>query len=109
MTQFESRNDQIASAGVQLVFIAAQKREGIWKPARFLAKHPIASPYLLDEDRAVTKAYGVHHGFGKDAINIAHPATFVVGHDKIVRYIYLGANQLDRAPLDDVMNALRKA
>jgi peroxiredoxin len=109
MTQFESRNEEIAAAGAKLVFIAAQKLEGIWKPAKFLAKHPIANPYLLDEDRAVTKAYGVHHGFGKDAINIAHPATFVTGRDRIVRYIYLGANQLDRAPLDDLMDALRKA
>jgi peroxiredoxin len=108
MTRFESRNGEITAAGAQLVFIAAQKREGIWKPAKFLAKHPIASPYLLDEDRAVTKAYGVHHPFGKDAINIAHPATFVIGRDRIVRYIYLGDNQLDRAPLEEVIGALGK-
>jgi peroxiredoxin len=108
MAQFESRNDEIAAAGAQLVFIAAQKREGIWKPAKFLAKHPIRSPYLLDEDRAVTKLYGVHHALGKDAINIAHPATFVIGPNRIVRYIYLGENQLDRAPLDDVIGALGK-
>jgi peroxiredoxin len=108
MAQFESRNDEISAAGAQLIFIAAQKRDGIWRPAKFLAKHPIQSPYLLDEDRAVTKAYGVHHSFGKDAINIAHPATFVIGRDMIVRYIYLGENQLDRAPLDDVISALGK-
>ncbi len=111
MTQFESRKPEIEAAGAQLVFIAAEKRDGVWKPEKFLEKHPISSVFLLDEDRAVTKAYGVHHAFGTDAINIAHPATLVIGRDTdrgIVRYIYRGANQLDRAPLDDVIQALQK-
>jgi peroxiredoxin len=61
---------------------------------------------LLDEDRAVTKAYGLHHALGTDAINIAHPATLVIDRGGIVRYIYRGSNQLDRAPLDEVLGAL---
>ncbi len=117
MTQFESRRPEIEAAGAQLVFIAAEKRDGVWKPEKFLEKHPISGVFLLDEDRAVTKAYGLHHAWGTDALNIAHPATLVIGRDVIghdhdgggiVRYIYRGANQLDRAPLDDVIQALRK-
>jgi peroxiredoxin len=116
MTQFESRRPEIAAAGAQLAFIAAEKRDGVWRPGKFLEKHPIPSVFLLDEDRAVTKAYGLHHAFGTDAINIAHPATLVIGRDDdrggidragIVRYIYRGDNQLDRAPLDEVMGALQ--
>jgi peroxiredoxin len=84
----------------------------VWKPGKFLAKHPIESVFLLDEDRTVTKAYGLHHAFGADAINIAHPATFVVdradGSDRWLRYIYRGDNQLDRAPLDEVMRTLQQ-
>ena len=45
---------------------------------KFLEKHPIASVFLLDEDRTVTKAYGLHHALATDAINIAHPATLVI-------------------------------
>jgi len=112
MTQFESRIPEIEAAGAQLAFIAAQKRDGVWRPGRFLEKHPIASIFLLDEDRAVTKAYGLHHAFGTDAINIAHPATLVICRDNdrggIVRYIYRGDNQLDRAPLDEVLGALKQ-
>ena len=112
MTQFESRRPEIEAAPAQLAFIAAEKRDGVWKPGRFLEKHPIASVFLLDEDRAVTKAYGLHHALAADAINIAHPATLVIcrgGRDDergLVRYIYRGDNQLDRAPLDEVLEAL---
>ena len=105
MTQFESRRREIEAARAQLAFIAAEKRDGVWKPGRFLEKHPIASVFLLDEDRAVTKAYGLHHALATDAINIAHPATLVIDHGGLVRYIYRGENQLDRAPLDEVIGA----
>jgi peroxiredoxin len=108
MTQFESRNPEIEALGAQLAFLAAEKRNGVWRPGRFLEKHPIASVFLLDEDRAVTKAYGLHHALGADAINIAHPATLVIDRGGLVRYIYRGENQLDRAPLDEVLGALQE-
>ena len=111
MTQFESRLAEIEAAGAHLAFIAAEKRNGVWRPEKFLKKHPIASPFLLDEDRAVTKAYGLHNPLAADAINIAHPATLVIGRDKngngVIRYIYRGDNQLDRAALDDVIRELQ--
>jgi peroxiredoxin len=56
----------------------------------------------------VTKAYGLHHALGTDAINIAHPATLVIDKHKIVRYIYRGDNQLDRASPDEVLEALKQ-
>lgn len=108
MAQFESRRREIGAAGAQLAFIAAEKREGVWRPGKFLEKHPIASVFLLDEDRTVTKAYGLHHALATDAINIAHPATLVIDRGGIVRYIYRGDNQLDRAPLDEVLGALKE-
>jgi peroxiredoxin len=108
MTQFESRRPEIEAAGTQLAYVAAEKRDGVWKPGKFLEKHPIASVFLLDEERIVTKAYGLHHALATDALNIAHPATLVIDHDGIVRYIYRGDNQLDRAPLDEVQKALKE-
>jgi peroxiredoxin len=107
MTQFESRRQEIEATGAQLVFIAAEKRDGVWKPGKFLEKHPIASVFLLDEDRVVTKAYGLHHALATDALNIAHPATLIIDRAGLVRYIYRGDNQQDRAPLDEVIVALQ--
>lgn len=90
-----------------LVYVAAQKRHGIWKPEEYLREHPTAFPFLLDEDRAVTKAYGLYHALGHDAIRIAHPATLVLDRSGVVRYIYRGENQVDRAPVEEVLAALR--
>jgi peroxiredoxin len=91
------------------VFIAAEKRTGMFNPQKFLDQHPTPFPFLLDEDRNVTKAYGVYHRLGVDAINIAHPATFVIGRDGVIRYIYVGASQTDRAPVEPVLDALKRA
>ncbi len=108
MAQFEPQKSEIERTGAQLIFLAAEKREGVWNPQKALEKSPVSSPFLLDEDRAVTKAYGLYHRFGRDAINIAHPATLIVARSGIVQYIYQGENQHDRAPIRDVFEALNK-
>ncbi len=107
MAQLEPLKDEIAKFGASLVYIAAEKREGFFKPVEFLKKHPVSFPFLLDEDRQVTKMYGVYHRVGLDAWNIARPATFVIGGDEVIRYIHVGAHQLDRAPVADILNSLR--
>jgi peroxiredoxin len=56
----------------------------------------------------VTKAYGLYHAFGYDAFRIAHPATLIVDRSGTVRYIYRGDNQTDLAPIEQVLDALRK-
>jgi peroxiredoxin len=108
MAQLEPVKTQIEQAGAQLVYIAAEKRGGMFKPEKFLEEHPVSFPFLLDEDRAVTKAYGLYHRLGTDAINIAHPATLVIDGAGTVRYIYRGDSQLDRAPVEQFMEAARK-
>jgi peroxiredoxin len=109
MAQVESLKEEIAEVGTEVAYIAAEKKSGVFKPGKFLEKNPISFPFLLDEDRSVTKAYGLYHLFGTDALNIAHPATLVVDRDRTIRFIYRGDNQHDRAPLADVLNAVRKA
>jgi peroxiredoxin len=103
MAQFESVRNEIGRAGAQLVFVAAQRRGGFLNPEKYLREHAISFPFLLDEDRRVTKAYGVYHLIGLDAINIAHPASFVVARDGKVKFVYVGKSQIDRAPLEKVI------
>jgi peroxiredoxin len=79
----------------------------MFKPVRFLEEHPVSFPFLLDEDRTVTRAYGLYHPIGLDAFNIAHPATLVVDRGEIVRYIYRGKNQGDRAPVEPVLDVIK--
>jgi peroxiredoxin len=108
MAQFEPLKEQIEQLGASLVYIAAEKSEGVWKPAKYLSEHPSSFPFLLDEDRSVTKAYGLYHAFGHDAFRIAHPATLIVDRSGVVQYIYRGENQTDRAPVEEVLDAVRK-
>jgi len=107
MTRVESIKGEIEQAGAELAYVAAEKRDGVFKPVKFLEKNPISFPFLLDEDRIVTKAYGLYHRIGLDALNIAHPATLVVDRERYVRFIYRGDNQGDRAPLEQVIAAAK--
>jgi peroxiredoxin len=109
MAQLEPWKETMEAFNAGLVFIAAEKRNGLFNPQKFLEQHPTPFPFLLDEDRTVTRAYGVYHRFALDALNIAHPATFVIGRDGTVRYLYVGASQVDRAPIEDVLDALKRA
>ena len=91
-----------------MLYIAAEKRRGVFKPEKYFAEHPVSFPFLLDEDRQVTKRYGLYHRLGTDAFNIAHPATLVVDRSGVIRFLYRGDGQADRAPLEQVLDALRK-
>jgi Redoxin len=110
MDQFGSLKPAIESRG-SIVYIAAQKRSSLLHmpdgdPVAYLAKHPTPFPYLLDEDRSLTRAYGVYERLSLDSINIARSATIVVRPDAVIRYIYVGASQHDRAPVEEVLAQL---
>src|SRR4051794_13740267 len=106
MAQFEPLKTEIDKPGA-LLYVAAEKRSGVFHPEKFFSEHQVSFPFLLDEDRAVTKSYGVYHRFGIDAFNIARPATFVVDIHAMARFAYVGIDQHDRAPLEAVMHTLR--
>ena len=108
MAQLEPYQDQIERAG-SLLYIAAEKRGGLFKPEKYLAQHPVSFPFLLDEDRAVTKAYGIYHWLAHDAINIARPATFIVDRRGRVRFVYVSSDQKDRADVSLVLQQLQSA
>ena len=108
MAQLEPHHEEFEQSGAQLIYIAAERLDGFFKPAKFLEAHPVSAPFLLDEDRTVTRAYGLYHRIGKDAFNIAHPATLVIDRHGVVQYIYRGDGQTDRAPIDQVLAATKK-
>jgi len=108
MAQLEPFKNEIERAG-SLLYIAAEKRGGWFKPEQYLAEHPIGFPFLLDEDRAVTRAYGIYHRLGADAINIARPATFIVDRKGVLRFVYVSSHQKDRADVGLVLANLKAA
>ncbi len=96
-------------AGAAVLFIAAEKRAGWFKPEKYLLEHPVSFPFLLDEDRRVTRGYGVYHRIGLDAYNIARPATIVVDRSGVIRFIHVGADQHDRADMVKVLAAVKQS
>ena len=44
---------------------------------------------------------------GMDALNIAHPATFVIDRQGTIRLIYVGMDQHDRMPAQAIIETLR--
>jgi len=108
MAQLEPYKNDIERSG-GLLYIAAERRGGLFKPEKFLTEHPISFPFLLDEDRAVTKAYGIYHRLGMDAINIARPATFVIDREGVLRFAYVSSDQKDRAEFNSVLQAFHEA
>ncbi len=108
MAQLEPHQDEIERMG-SLLYIAAEKRGGWFKPEKYLAEHPVSFPFLLDEDRAVTKAYGIYHWLARDAINIARPASFIVDRRGMLRFVYVSSDQNDRADISLVLQQLQSA
>ena len=67
-------------------------------------------PILCDEDRAIIKQYGVWHPIGIDAFNMARPASFLIdGPTRVIRYMFVGSNQFERADLESILNAADKS
>jgi peroxiredoxin len=108
VAQFEPPKDEIERGG-SLLYIAAEKRGGLFQPEKYLVDHPISFPFLLDEDRAVTKAYGIYHRLGRDAFRIARPATFIVDRNGVLRFIHVSSNQKERAEINSVLLAFNAA
>src|ERR1043166_764549 len=95
MTQFESSNPEFQHRGIKVVFIAAQKRDGLFRGKKFMEERRYPFPVLFDEDRTVTRAYGVHHAIGIDAFNIAKRSVFLVDGDGAVRWIAVSPRQTE--------------
>ena len=106
MAQFESSYDEFTKRGAGVVFIAAQKIDGLFKGKEHVHKHKYPFPVLFDETREVTRAYGVHHALGVDAYNIARRATFVVARDGKICSIAVSPQQREGPRLEEILSAI---
>lgn len=106
MTQFESAYDEFLKRGAAVVFIAAQKIDGLFKGKEHVRKRKYPFPVLFDESREVTRAYGVHHALGLDAYNLARRATFVVGPSGKICSIAVSPRQREGPRLEDIFAAI---
>ena len=106
MAQVESSYDEFVKRNAPVVFVAAQKIDGLFRGKEHIEKKKYPFPVLFDETRRTTRTYGVYHAFGHDAYNIAHPATFVIDRDGKIRWISVSSNQAERPATEDILWAI---
>jgi peroxiredoxin len=70
--------------------IVAQRADAV---RRYVEDTGVPFDILIDESRAVAKAYGVWHRIGLSAWNIARPAVFLLDASGAVRYSFVAGSQ----------------
>ena len=80
-----------------MIAVVAQRSEPV---RRYIEETGLPFNILVDEDRAVTKQYGVWHRIGIDAWNISRPALFAIDRAGIIRAIWVAERQ-DEFPSGD--------
>ena len=106
MAQFESSFPEFQRRQINVVFIAAQKLDGLFRGKKFMDGRLYPFPVLFDENRIVTRAYGVHHALGIDAFNIAKRSVFLVDGDGVVRWIAVSPHQMEAPGIEDILRAI---
>ncbi|HVE69609.1 MAG TPA: peroxiredoxin [Solirubrobacteraceae bacterium] len=98
---YRDRADEMASLDATVVGVSSQSLDS---HESFRDHHGLTVPLLADEDRAVSKAYGVTApGLG------VRRATIVVDGEGIVRYRHVHTLGLDFQGVDDLRAALAEA
>jgi peroxiredoxin len=107
LSELEAALPSLETTGIRVAAVLAQA----WYLVR-VSLEKIAEPYrfpiLCDGDRKVIKAYGVWHPLGIDAFNSAHPASFLIDVDRVLRYSFVGSTQFQRAPMSEILAAAER-
>jgi len=82
------------------VAIVAQRSE---KVRRYIEDAGLPFNILVDDSRAVIKAYGVWHRVGLDAWDISRPALFLIDPARTVQYLFVASRQDEFAAHEDVL------
>lgn len=109
MAQFESAYQEFTKRGAAVVFIAAQKIDGLFRGKKHIAEHTYPFPVLFDESREVTRAYGVYRLVGIDTFNISKRAAFVIDTAGKIQWVAVSPHQLESPQISDVLRAIESA
>jgi len=82
--------------------VLAQNREAV---RRYIEETGLPFDILIDERRAMAKAYGVWHRVGIDAWNIARPAVFLIDTDSAIRYAVVSTQQREYPSQEEIIAA----
>jgi peroxiredoxin len=73
---------------------------------RYIEDTGLPFDILVDEQREVSKQYGVWHRIGLDAWNTAHPALFIIDPRGTIRAMWVADRQDEFPGSDEIDRAL---
>ena len=88
---------------MQVVAVVAQASDRV---RTYIEETGLPFNILVDESRAVLKAYGVWHAVGVNAWNIARPALFLIDRSGTIRYSFVADRQDEFPEHTDIMGAI---
>ncbi len=88
---------------MQVVAVVAQSSE---KVKTYIEETGLPFNILIDESRAVLKAYGVWHAVGLASWNIARPALFLIDRSGAIRYSFVAERQHEFPAHEEIMRAI---
>jgi len=86
-----------------VVTILAQSAEPV---RHYIEETGLPFDILVDESRAVVKAYDVWHAFGLAAWNIAKPALFLIDRSGAIRYSFIADKQQEFPSHGEIMDGI---
>ena len=92
--------------GVQVAAVVAQKSDAV---RRYIEETGLPFNILVDESRAVLKAYGVWHAVGLASWNIARPALFLIDPSRAIRYSFVADRQHEFPGHVEIVEAIERA
>lgn len=98
----QDRIDEFEAKGARIVAISSDAASDGAALAKKLDLTPDEVPLASDPDRRVIELYRVDD----DRKEISLPATFVVGKDGRIKYVYVRRRAPDRPEVDSVLAAL---
>jgi len=100
------RFEEYERRGIQIVAIYGQ---GFGAVRKLAEREQFPFPVVVDEDRAVIRDYGVYVRLNFESWHMARPSTVLIDGDGIVRFVFVGKNQLEWPTHEMVFAALEAA
>ena len=72
---------------------------------RYVEETGLPFDILVDKRREMVKAYGVWHPIGLTALNISHPAVFLINQDGTIAYSFIGDHQHEFPAMAQILAA----
>jgi peroxiredoxin Q/BCP len=103
LAQLRDAAPAYAALDTRLLGVTGQGAAGV---ADYTAREQIPFPILIDDDRGVSRTYGVYNMLSFEGFNLPHNSVFLLDRAGVIRYLYVSQRSTDLPPEADLRAAL---